>query len=489
MVIINNSFSFILTIFILLDLKQCAVYLPFKISYSYENKQDFNSTDVLNYWKSPKINSELMIGSPPQKMCVSFVSNIYELNLFQNNCDCEGSSYNKESSESYFFLKNINYMYNKILNCSIINETLYLYKDQEQKNKLTFEGMNIIYSDNKKEEFKPDRDKQTQYEYHSNTCLNIGFLGQLDISFGYDLNLNFVRQLKNYQKNKNSFATSYDWTFKFTSAEEGFLIIGQKPHEFDNNNYKEEQYLTAGSKNNRYTHEWFLEVDSIYYTGIRENNNSAYNSSFYDDSSIKLDINYGLIEGTKNYEENIKKDFFNKLFEGKHCFFDQINEYRFYYCNKDAFNYIKKYFPTLKFCFKQHGMCFEFTYDDLFKEKNDKLFFLIYFNDKNSFSRYTIGLILLKKYLITFNYDTKLIGFYNKNIPINSTETGNENENNKSYGFFLYFIIIVLFILFLIIGFLLGKKIYENTRKKRANELLDDDYEYKSGTIDNKNIN
>ena len=34
-----------------------------------------------------------------------------------------------------------------------------------------------------------------------------------------------------------------------------------------------------------------------------------------------------------------------------------------------------------------------------------------------------------------------------------------------------------------------GKKIYENTRKKRANELLDDDYEYKSGTIDNKNIN
>ena len=487
MAIINNSFSFILILFILLELKQCAVYLPFKISYSSENKQDFNSSDVLKLWKSPKIKGELMIGSPPQKICVSFVSNIYELNLFQNNCDCEGSFYNKESSTSYNFLKNINYMYNKILNCSIINETLYLYTDQEQKNKLTFEEMNIIYSDNKEEEFKPDSDKQTQYEYHSNTCLNIGFLGQQSIGFGNDLN--FVRQLKHYQKNNNLFATSYDWSFKFTSSEEGFLIIGEKPHEFDKNNYKEDQYLTTGSKNNRYTHDWFLEVTSIYYTGIRENNNSAYNSSFYDDLSIKLDINNGLIEGTKRYEDNIKEDFFNKLIEGKQCFVDQINEYRIYYCNKDSFDYIKKYFPTLKFCFKQHGMCFDFTYEDLFKEKNGKLFFLIYFNDKNSFSRYTIGLILLKKYLITFNYDTKLIGFYNKNIPINSTETQTENGNNKSYGFFLYFIIIVLFILFLAIGFLLGKKIYENTRKKRANELLDDDYEYKSGTIDNKNIN
>jgi len=132
-------------------------------------------------------------------------------------------------------------------------------------------------------------------------------------------------------------------------------------------------------------------------------------------------------------------------------------------------------------------MCFELTYEDLFKEKNDKLYFLIYFNDKNTFSRYTIGQILLKKYLLTFNYDTKYIGFYNKNIPINSTET--ESGSNKGYGLFLYFVVIILFIVFLALGFLLGKKIYENTRKKRANELLDDDYEYKSGTIDNKNIN
>ena len=485
MVIKSNSFVYILTLLILLKLRKCAVYLPFKISYSYNSKQDFNSTDVLKYWKSPKIYSELMIGSPPQKICASFASNIYELNLFQNNCDFEGSSYNKEASTSYNFLKNTYYNYNKILNCSIINETLYLFTDQAQKNRLIFEGMNIVYSDNKEEEFKPNSDGQSQYEYHSNTCLNIGFLSEPSISFGYDLN--FVRQLKHYQKNKNSFAASYDWTFKFTSADEGFLIIGEKPHEFDKNNYKEEQYLTAGSKNNKYTHDWFLEVTSIYYTGIRENNNSVYNSSFYNDLTIKLDINNGLIEGTKSYEENIKKDFFNKLIEGKQCFFEKINEYKFYYCNKDSFNYIKKYFPTLKFCFKQYGMCFELTYEDLFKEKNGKLYFLIYFNDKNTFSRYTIGQILLKKYLLTFNYDTKYIGFYNKNIPINSTET--ESGSNKGYGLFLYFVVIILFIVFLALGFLLGKKIYENTRKKRANELLDDDYEYKSGTIDNKNIN
>ena len=477
--IINNFILLILCFFISINKHNCAIFLPFKILDSSENIINFNCSDLLQHWKEPKIYGELMIGSQSQKICTLYDTNIYEIDLFENMCDFEDSYYNKEESSSYNFIKNIGYTHNKNLNCSIINETLYLYTDTNQKNKITFEGMNLFYSSNKKEEFKPNYDDK-QYEYHPNTCLNIGFRAQQSIYFGYELNL--VRQLKHHQKNNNIYVKSYDWTFKFNSDKEGYLIIGEKPHEFDKKNYREEQYLQKGSKNSKFTHEWFLEVSTIYYTGIRENN-TLYNSSFYDDLSIKIDLNYGLIEGTTGYEEHIKEDFFNKLFGINQCFIEVIDEYKIIYCDKTAINYIQKYFPTLKFCFKeQYGMCFDFTYKDLFKEKNGKLFFLIIFN-KSSMDRYTLGQIFLKKYLLTFNYDNKLIGFYNKNIPINSTDNKKKEENYSEHSYVSIIIIIILLIIFLVLGFLLGKKIYENRRKRKANELIDDDYEYKTDDI------
>ena len=131
---------------------------------------------------------------------------------------------------------------------------------------------------------------------------------------------------------------------------------------------------------------------------------------------------------------------------------------------------------------KQFGFCFEFNYKDLFKEKNDKMYFLIYFNLKNNNAyRFIIGQILIKKYLLTFNYDTKMIGFYDKNIQVVSKE----EEKNKYYyehDIKIIILFIIIFILFLVIGFFLGKKIYDKKRKKKANELVDD-YEYESHDI------
>ena len=41
----------------------------------------------------------------------------------------------------------------------------------------------------------------------------------------------------------------------------------------------------------------------------------------------------------------------------------------------------------------------------------------------------------------------------------------------------------------IIIGILVGKKIWDKNRKKRANELVDDDYEYESNNVAEKIIN
>ena len=473
--------NYLINIIVLISSYKCAVYIPFKILENEINDNNFfNSSCVIKYWKEPKIYSELLIGNPPQKIGVFFTSDIYELNLFQNMCDIPNSFYNQKESLTYKYITNINYVYNNQINCSIINESLHLFTDEAQTKKLNIENFNIIYSENKKEEFKENYFIKKKFEYHPNTCLSIGFKPSQSIGFGYDLN--FVGQIKHYKKNNIPSINGYDWTFKFNSDKEGFLIIGEKPHEFDNKNFKEEQFLSQGSKNRFYTSEWFLEFNSIFYNGIRQNNNSIYNSSFYSDTTVKFDLDLGSIEGTDNYEKSIKKDFFDSLIEKKICFVEEVDlEYRIYYCDKKlSSDYIEKYFPVLKFCMKQFEMCFDFNYKDLFREKNEKLYFLVYFNLKNKNSyRFIIGQILIKKYLLTFNYDTKMIGFYNKNIKI---ELKKEKKHYYEHDNKVYIIFIISLIIFLIVGFLLGKKIYESTRKKKANELIDD-YEYESNDI------
>ena len=136
-----------------------------------------------------------------------------------------------------------------------------------------------------------------------------------------------------------------------------------------------------------------LEFNSIYYTGIRENNNSVYNSSFYHDSSVKFDLNLGLIEGNYYYENSIYNDFFSPLINKKICFSEEFGEYTIYYCDKkQAVNYIEKYFPILKFCMKQYGFCLEFDYKDLFgKQMAYYIFWLFSSQKKKKFIDLQLG--------------------------------------------------------------------------------------------------
>jgi hypothetical protein len=271
-------------------------------------------------------------------------------------CDIPNSFYNKKKSSTYRYIKSINYNYyfNTQLNCSIISETIYLATDEKQNNKISIENFNIIYSENKEEEFKNNYFNKKEYEYHLNTCINIGFQPRQSVGFGYDMN--FVDQIKHYKKNNISLIKDYDWSFKFITDNSGFLIIGEKPHEFDQYNYRKEQLLISRSKNRYYTSDWYLDFNSIYYTGIRENNNSLYNSSFYHDSSVKFDLNLGLIEGINNYENKIKNDFFTPLINKKICFSEEVDEYRIYYCDKKQ-----------SFTIKPTSIPLETESEDLFK--------------------------------------------------------------------------------------------------------------------------
>ena len=96
-----------------------------------------------------------------------------------------------------------------------------------------------------------------------------------------------------------------------------------------------------------------------------------------------------------------------------------------------------------------------------------------------------IGKPFLRKYQLTFDIDSKSVIFYDQSIKP-SKQNNNNNSDNKILIIVLTSVGGLIIICGLIFGaYYLGKKI-NSSRKKRANELSDDDYEYFSKN-DNKN--
>ena len=109
--------------------------------------------------------------------------------------------------------------------------------------------------------------------------------------------------------------------------------------------------------------------------------------------------------------------------------------------------------------------------------------------------RWIIGRIFLRKYPVTFSPSSRLMGFYiNKEIKNEKEKKEqkiiDEINKNKNGNYFTkdllgYIKIIIIALIFTIVGLIIGKKIFA-LRKKRANELMDDYYQYESEKIDIK---
>ena len=94
---------------------------------------------------------------------------------------------------------------------------------------------------------------------------------------------------------------------------------------------------------------------------------------------------------------------------------------------------------------------------------------------------FTFGKLFFKKYLFTFSFDNKIIGFYNDKLP-NSENINHKNissnENNKLKSKILLLIFSLVFIFIIVFVFVKIKKKYLNDRQKRMNELIDNNYIY-----------
>jgi len=385
----------------------------------------------------------------------------------QYNEHCEKICTYDYNSNSYKRLSYFNEHFGSLIACNA-SEKMIFYKDLAQKEK-TINEFKFLHVSN-----------------DSHICLLGGLLeGNNDY--------NLLYQVKNLINSKK-----YTWSPYFINRDEGKLIIGDiignNKLEFYNENI-EDNYLQFGSQ---YCPYWKIGIGKIYigdYT--KELTNQLFNIDF---DSRYISVSEALYNETKIeymlFNKEICKEVQTK-FEIKKTEYVKTT-YKTIYCDKEKYlaltdNYKK--LKTLKLEFSHLLDNITFTPQELFLEKDNKLYFFIreheiYSKDYSDKSieeppktdyYFSIGTILFEKYLTVFNNDAKMLSILkHKNDLSNDGENNKEKEkDNATLKIVLICVLgfVLCAIIFVIIGKFFGKKLF-STRKKKANELADDNFEY-----------
>ena len=365
-----------------------------------------------------------------QNLLAIFDSNKYEFYMTSENCPEESNYYIHKSST----FTNLSERY--------ASERMLLYRDYELKKQSYgyFTKMKINEYNNKKQ------------------CAIFGLQMNLRV-YEYDSKFNFI---KTFKSNEN--INSTQWTFKYTSDNEGLLLLGDSPIDYDpafkNKKYKLYQTKAVGTSD---FVDFGLDFDDV---NISNKKLAITHVQFCHELNA-ISVNKA------DYEE-MEKIFFEKYLDDGVCNKGWVYD-KYSYIECDSAKFTDKdinSFPSIFFKKVDLEYIFELNSSDLFYKSTDgKIFFLIVFD--LHFSTTKIGKPFLKKYPFTVDNDKNTISLYvldNENI----------NSNKNKIIIYLAILICVVIILLGLAGFLLYKLYWKKLKnKKRANEL-DEDYEYLS---------
>ena len=292
-----------------------------------------------------------------------------------------------------------------------------------------------------------------------------GVLGLNIADFDWRIkDVGFIKQLK--ERNlikKNNFFIHYN-----KNDDTGNLIIDKLPHEIYPKIYDKNKY-----------EEFYAEIVSST-LGLKASE-AYYGDTLIDcEFQIQLALEQNFIRGTPAFKSVLMEKFFKEKITRKICqssVFSYLDSEAkdFIYCNKklnlSEFNNIVLSINNTEFKI-------ELNYSDLFYEYNDNYYFMIYFPSQTHSYYFIIGKTLFKKYTLTFNHETKRIGYYKEDNSNNHEMNGDNNK--KEYYYLIPWIIIgVLVIIILLLGFYIIYYKPCKNRTKRANELQDENYTYK----------
>ena len=409
------------------------VSIPFKIYHEEEPSKYSSIEDYFTYQSELKYYGQISIGEKEVPIPIFFSFDDFGFYFITKgtNLGNVDSSYDPSNSPSCTTEPFGNVYFRKYGKATKANDTFIFNINSENKLKCNFIKFLYVTENNNK----------------TNSFLMIGLRLIGDIIRDGDLNL--VQQLK-----QNKYTDTYDWSIHYNENKpesEGILLIGTEPHNYNPTKFNSNHYFNSVTMSKETYGIWNIQFDKIYFLHNKE---EIQITSFM---KFSLKHNSGLISGTSEYEKLLKKYFFDSLISSNKCHMEKsrLNS-RVYLCKntQDIKNELKKNFPPLKMSHKAYMKTFELNYDDLFKEKSDQIYFLVYFSYYQG-STWEAGLPFLKKYFLNYNYDTKLISFYNDEVDDLENKKVNEGKNKSKLKVFVIFGLIIIIT---ILGFFIGRK-------------------------------
>ena len=470
-----------------LNISLSYVVLPFEIyvkKYSEKKEEpNYNITRLLNEWFSFRLFSKIQIGNPvqeisvfinPQKSCFEFnrfssdgldLEELYHFFSDEEN-PIDITLFNLNNSKSFINVTNTYSGVYDSKNYLLGNDEIYFYNNFKEINSKNLNKTNGLY-------FLVNINN-----YWGSDCRQVNCGLHIGMTIFYkDINCpNFNNELK-----KANLTNKYIFSIHYNSNKSGSIIIGAYPHEYLKNNYKEEHlytFYTMPSDDSKEIYNFNMQAE------IKTSNTTDGKEIIISgDTKVIFEFYYGFFIGTHLYQEYIESYFFNDLIQKDICYKANRTNYSvmkfdLYYCKEEYLKEIKK-FPELNFYLKNTNTSFIFNFDDLFTKIGNKYYFLVIF-EKYERSYFEVGFPFFKKYDIVFNEDSKTISYYNKIDEKDENIDNKIDKKEKSKIFKIIVIIIlgvILICLILGVGFYFGKLKYMQ-RKKRANEMKDDEYEY-----------
>lgn len=471
--------------------KKKIIVIPFKSYYPKTDEKD----ELVNYigsmikrkmyWESENENG--------QKIRV--IMNLRSDTMHTSNA--VGRFYEDENLE-YYYKPNSNDI------CKFNYKESNNYKCITPYNKSYFLKSKLCYAKEKFKfynDIKMNKDNISFYDIefiHTVNNTEICFFDGLQLTNEYKTKeINLFIQLKNNLKSK-----SYSWMLKFNSPDEGYFIfgdiMGNKNIYFMKDINIEENckyaYVKPFSSGTIF---WKLNFDYLYLG----DNVTVFNIE------VNIDIDSQFIRIPDNIFYKIKKiyfsDYFNYNYQGGHpiCFEKYIfAKFKGIYCKKNELLKTTNNFKNLPiFNFYSSDLYLNITFmpEELFRDFNNTLFFLVGHDTQIEKNEWRIGTILLQKYSIIFDPESKKLNILEYNNQNIIEEEKIVIEDKKNIYIAVLITLLLSAIIFCFIGVRYGKKIYQS-RKIKANEL-NDGYDYSSykeisskkklGIIPNNDIN
>ena len=480
---------FIFSIIFLNKYSFAYIILPFKYLIDKKTKKynfdNISGKDFLEF-STNKLYTSISIGTP-YKTLELYLTMDYKL-FFIGKGYCAKNSisfYEPLTSKSFINKSYYPSPFDDLRDITKGNDRISLYNDYKLRTNTSLDNVLLYYG--KKDDINNinndyDRDK---------VCGIMGFkLHSLEGSY-YNKFQSFSSILKN-----NNITNYTFWTIEFFNEEEkeinnnfdGYIVLGAG----DKNYLKDIKNIDVDEIHYSYSYhlsssiEWMIKFNLIYYSYPE-----FYNYRMYPDlSKVELNFDIDYFFSTKEYFESIKNNFFEQYISKEICKINKLKEfylrYKFITCDKTFIKELNT-FPNLYLFSDYFNYKFELTYKDLFKELDNEIIFLMFYNPWTP-KNFLFGKKFLEKYHFIFRYDQKTIGFLNYNKT--TYDKGTRDKINEIINIktrFYLIIIAILFALFIImlIGIAIIKKRWDKKRKKRANELDDEyyGYDYKNESI------